>query len=107
MVVYNRLSVSKQVSWNALIAGYVESGKFEEVLSQVYQTKDSRLPIVLHKTGLGRIVASFASILYFVANMFFKANGRICFFEKKYISIKLFPFSLFQMTCVVLGTLKV
>ena len=64
-VVFNMLSVPEQVPWNALIAGYDENGKFEEVLNQVYQTKDSWLAIVLHKTGLGRIVVSFPSILYF------------------------------------------
>ena len=74
MVVFNRLSVPKQVSWNALIAGYVENGKYEEVLNQVYQTKDSWLAIVLHKMGLGRIVVSFLSIWYFGANMLFKTN---------------------------------
>ena len=83
MVVFNRLSVLKQVSWNALNAGYAEIGKFEEVLNQVYQTNASWLAIVLHKTGLGRIVISFLSILYFVVNMLIKTNGRISFFEEE------------------------
>ena len=82
-VEFNRLSVPEQVSWNALIAGYAENGKFEEVLNQVYQTKDSWLAIVLHKTDLGRIVVSFPSIWYFVADMLFKTNSRVCFFENK------------------------
>ena len=53
------------------------------MLNQVYQRKDSWLAIVLHKTDLGWIVASFPSILYFVVDMLFKTNGRICSFEKK------------------------
>ena len=40
----------------------------------------------------GRIVTSFPSILYFVADMFFKTNGRICFLEKnKSQKAKWFP----------------
>ena len=65
-----------------LLRAYANSwyvSAIEEVLNQVYQTKDSWLAIVLHKTGLGRIVTSFPSILYFVADMLFKTNGRICF----------------------------
>ena len=34
-------------------------------------TKDSWLAIVLHKTGLGRIITSFTSIFYFVADKTF------------------------------------
>ena len=52
----------------------------EEVLNQVYQTKDSWLAIVLHKKGWGRIVIFFLSILYFVAHMHLKTNGKICSF---------------------------
>ena len=37
MVVFNKLSVPKQVPWNAPIAGYAENRKFEDVLDQVYQ----------------------------------------------------------------------
>ena len=44
--------------------------------------------IILHKIGLVRIVSSFPSILYFVTDMFFKTNGRICSFEKKNNSMK-------------------
>ena len=62
MVVFNMLSVKEHVSWNALIVGYDENGKFDEVLNQVYQTKDSWLAIILHKMGVGRIVTSFPSI---------------------------------------------
>ena len=105
MVVFNRLSVPKQVSWNALIARYVENGKYEEVLNQVYQTKDSWLAIVLHKTSWGRIVTSFPSILYFLPDMLFKTNGRICFLEKieKYIIIlEAMPSLSMNMTIVVL-----
>ena len=83
MVVFNRLSVLKQVSWNALNAEYAEIGKFMEVLNQVYQTNASWLAIVLHKTCLGRIVISFPSILYFVVNMLIKTNVRISFFEEE------------------------
>ena len=39
----------------------------------------------LTQDGLGRIIASFPSILYFVADMLFKTNGRIRFFERKKI----------------------
>ena len=67
---------------NAQIAGYAKNGKFEEVLNQIYQIKDSWLAIVLHKMGLVRIVASFPSILYFVGDMLFKTYGKICSFEK-------------------------
>ena len=68
-----------------LLRAYANSwyvSAIEEVLNQVYQTKDSWLAIVLHKTGWGRIVTSFPSILYFVADMLFKTNGRICFLNK-------------------------
>ena len=49
-----------------LLRAYANSwyvSAIEEVLNQVYQTKDSWLAIVLHKTGWGRIVTSFPSIL--------------------------------------------
>ena len=71
-VVFSRLLVQEQNSWNALIAGYAENGKIEEVLNHLYQMKDPCLAIVLHKMGLGRLVASFPSILCFVANVSFK-----------------------------------
>ena len=47
--------------------------------------------IILHKIGLVRIVSSFPSILYFVTDMFFKTNGRICSFEKRK-KVYRFPF---------------
>ena len=50
-----------------------------EVLNQVYQMKDSWLAIVLHNTGWGRIVTSFPSILYSIADKLLKTNGRIGF----------------------------
>ena len=49
--------------------------------------------IILHKIGLVRIVSSFPSILYFVTDMFFKINGRICSFEKRK-KVYRFPFHL-------------
>ena len=52
-----------------MIARYAENGKFEEMLNQFHQTKDPWLAIVLHKMGLGRIVTSFPTILYFVVDM--------------------------------------
>ena len=76
-----------------------------EVLNQVYQTKDSWLAIVLHKTSWGRIVTSFPSILYFLPDMLFKTNGRICFLEKieKYIIIlEAMPSLSMKMMIVVL-----
>ena len=36
-VVFNRLSVQEQVSWNAPIVGYAENGKIEELLNHFYQ----------------------------------------------------------------------
>ena len=84
-VVFNMLSVHEQVSWNALNVGYAENWKFEEVLNQFHQTKDPWLAIVSHKTGVGRIIASFRAILYFAADMPFKTNGKICCLEKKNI----------------------
>ena len=53
------------------------------MLNQVYQTKDSWLAIVLRKMGWGRIVTFFPSSLYFVVDMLFKTNGRICFQKKR------------------------
>ena len=64
-----------QIQW------YVSS--IEEVLNQVYQTKDSSLAIVLHKMGWGVIVTSYPPILYFVDDMLFKTNGGICFYNNK------------------------
>ena len=55
------------------------------MFGQVYQTKDSWLVVVLHKTGWVRIVTPFQSILYFVADILFKTNGMICFLEEKKI----------------------
>ena len=42
----------------------------------------SWLVVVFHDTSWGRIVTSFPSILYFVADIIFKTNGRICFLKK-------------------------
>ena len=77
------VSITRKI---ALVQAYANSwyvSSIEEVLNQVYQTKDSWLDIVLHKTGWRRIVTSFPSILYFVAGMLFKTNGRLCFVKKK------------------------
>ena len=65
MVVFNKLS------------GYDENGKLDDALNMVYQMKDSWLVIVLHKTNLGRIAASFPSICIL------KTNGSIYVFGKK------------------------
>ena len=68
------------------------------MLGQVYQTKDSWLVIVLHKTSWGKIVTSFPSILYFVADMLFKTKGRICFLnEKTMLVLKILSLERFQI----------
>ena len=66
------------------MSGIIHFGQDTIKQTICYDIKSSMLRyIILHKIGLVRIVSSFPSILYFVADMFFKTNGRICSFGEK------------------------